>query len=112
MNELEHRTLYGEMGMLGIAVSALPFFFIALTTLLWWFGIIGLIVCFFSLPFKQIVSILKLSKLFCLISSFMLVLAIYAVYSFIAWRGVSGYLLYFATSFIWSALYYFNRVER
>ncbi|BAJ03759.1 hypothetical protein [Shewanella violacea] len=54
MNNENQRSLYGDMGVLGGVLSALPIFLIALFTKLWLIGVLGIVFFILVFPFKEI----------------------------------------------------------
>ncbi|QDO85883.1 hypothetical protein FM037_24755 [Shewanella psychropiezotolerans] len=88
------RNLYGDMGMLGGVLSALPILLIALFTKLWWVGALGIILFILNFPFKEILLFSKNNLAFGLLTLFLVAQSIYSTYSFLEWRGYWGCLIY------------------
>ncbi|MPY24438.1 hypothetical protein [Shewanella sp. YLB-07] len=107
MNNKSERNLYGDMGMLGGLITALPCFLIALFTKGWWFGVLGMVFFIWMFPLKEVVFLSKRNLTFGLLTFLLVIMSIYSTYSFLEWRGFVGYLMYWFLSFFWGGAYYF-----
>ena len=106
MNNENQRSLYGDMGVLGGVLSALPIFLIALFTKLWLIGVLGIVFFILVFPFKEILFFSRSKFWFGLLTLFLVVQSIYSTYSFLEWRGYWGYLIYWSLAFFWGGAYY------